>query len=173
MLQVRCYPDPVLRKVAEPIEVIDDKLRALAEEMIESMYEENGVGLAAPQIGESIRLVVIDTTPEERNPIVLINPEIVEKSRKKVAAEEGCLSLPGLSASISRPEQVTVEAQDLDGNEIVIEGDGLLARALQHEIDHLDGVLFIDKASIAAKFSLRGDLHALEAEYAAADTTSD
>ncbi len=170
MLQVCCYPDPVLRLVAKPVEVIDDNLRALAAEMIESMYEENGVGLAAPQIGKSIRMVVIDTTPEERNPMVLINPEIISKSKKKVSAEEGCLSLPGLSASISRPEQVTVEAQDLEGNEIEIEGDGLLARALQHEIDHLNGILFIDKASIAAKFSLRGDLHTLEAEYEAANT---
>lgn len=166
MYSMRVYPDPVLRQVADPIEVIDDNIRGLAAGMIETMYGQNGVGLAAPQIGVSLRLVVIDTDPSERNPIVLINPVLVKKSRKKEAADEGCLSLPGLTASISRPAEVTVEAQDLEGNEIVIEGTDLMARALQHEIDHLDGILFVDKASIATRFSLRGELHTMEAEYA-------
>lgn len=142
------YPDPVLSKPGAPVTVFDAKLKALVEEMFESMYEAHGIGLAAPQIGLSQRLTVIDISfkknPEEK--IVLINPEIIEREGKQFE-EEGCLSLPEIREKVNRAARVKVRAQDVEGNWFEIEGDELLARALQHEIDHLDGVLFIDRLS--------------------------
>jgi peptide deformylase len=142
------YPDPVLQKPAEPVTEFDDELRKLVEDMFESMYEAKGIGLAAPQIGISKRLTVIDLSfkknPEEK--IVLINPEIIHKEGKQYE-EEGCLSLPEIREKVSRAAKVTVRAQDADGKWFEIDGDELLARAFQHEIDHLDGVLFIFRIS--------------------------
>jgi peptide deformylase len=142
------YPDPVLQKPAEPVTEFDDELHKLIEDMFESMYEAKGIGLAAPQIGISKRLTVIDLSfkknPEEK--IVLINPEIIFKEGKQYE-EEGCLSLPEIREKVSRAAKVTVRAQDGDGNWFEIDGDELLARAFQHEIDHLDGVLFIFRIS--------------------------
>lgn len=142
------YPDPILSKRGEPVTVFDDKLKTLVEEMFESMYAAQGIGLAAPQIGISQRLTVIDISfkknPEEK--IVLINPEVIEKKGKQYE-EEGCLSLPEIREKVNRAAWVKVRAQDVEGNWFVIEGEELLARALQHEIDHLDGVLFIDHLS--------------------------
>lgn len=142
------FPDPVLQKPAEPITVFDAKLRQLVDDMFASMYDAQGIGLAAPQIGISQRLTVIDVSfqknPEDK--IVLINPEIVEKSGKQVE-EEGCLSLPEIRDRVVRAAQVKVRAQDADGKPVEVEGTELLARALQHEIDHLDGILFIFRLS--------------------------
>ncbi len=142
------YPDPVLSKRGEPVTVFDDKLKTLVEEMFESMYSAQGIGLAAPQIGISQRLTVIDISfkknPEER--IVLINPEILEREGKQFE-EEGCLSLPEIREKVRRAAWVKVKAQDVTGKWFEIEGEELLARAFQHEIDHLDGILFIDHLS--------------------------
>jgi peptide deformylase len=142
------YPDPVLQKPAEPVAEFGDELHKLIEDMFESMYDAKGIGLAAPQIGISKRLTVIDLSfkknPEEK--IVLINPEIIFKEGKQYE-EEGCLSLPEIREKVSRAAKVTVRAQDADGSWFEIDGDELLARAFQHEIDHLDGVLFIFRIS--------------------------
>lgn len=148
-LEVRFYPDPVLAKKAEPVEAVTDEIRELVTNMAETMYANEGIGLAAPQVGESIRLVVIDLSgPEVRDDLrVLINPEIVEKSEETVETEEGCLSVASLRAKVKRSAEVSVKATDLDGNAVTIDADELLAVCLQHEIDHLDGVLFIDHIS--------------------------
>jgi peptide deformylase len=142
------WPDPVLAKVGEPVTVFDAKLKKLVDEMFDSMYAAQGIGLAAPQISISKRICVIDVSfkknPEEK--IVLINPEIVERKGKQVE-EEGCLSLPEIREKVQRAEWVKARAQDVNGDWIEVEGDELLARAIQHEIDHLDGVLFIDRLS--------------------------
>lgn len=142
------WPDPVLMKRGEPVAVFDAKLKQLVEEMFESMYAAQGIGLAAPQIGLSQRLTVIDCSfkknPDEK--IVLINPEIVERKGKQLE-EEGCLSLPEIRDKVSRAAWVKVKAQDVTGKWFEIEGAELLARAMQHEIDHLDGILFIDRLS--------------------------
>jgi peptide deformylase len=142
------YPDPVLAKPAAPITVFDDKLRTLVAEMFESMYVAQGIGLAAPQISISQRLTVIDVSfkknPKEK--LVLINPKVVE-TRGKQTEEEGCLSLPDIREKVHRAAWVKVKAQNEYGEWFEVEGEELLARALLHEIDHLDGVLFIDRIS--------------------------
>ncbi|BBD09372.1 peptide deformylase [Desulfovibrio ferrophilus] len=148
-LELRVYPDPVLAQKAQPVEAITPELRKLAEDMAETMYASEGIGLAAPQVGESIRFVVIDITgPDVRGDLrYLVNPVITEKSSDTVETEEGCLSVAALRAKVKRAERVTVTAQDLDGNDITIEADEMMAICLQHELDHLDGVLFIDHIS--------------------------
>jgi peptide deformylase len=142
------WPDPVLAKPGETVTVFDAKLKKLVEEMFESMYAAQGIGLAAPQIAISQRITVIDVSfkknPEEK--LVLINPVIIENDGKQVE-EEGCLSLPEIREKVQRAEWVKVRAQDENGKWFEIEGTELLARAMQHEIDHLDGVLFIDRLS--------------------------
>ncbi len=142
------YPDPVLAKPGAPVTVFDAKLKTLVDEMFESMYAAQGIGLAAPQISISQRLTVIDCSfkknPEEK--IVLINPEIIGREGKQVE-EEGCLSLPDIREKVQRDAWVKVKAQDVNGEWFEVEGEELLARAMQHEIDHLDGILFIDRLS--------------------------
>ena len=142
------YPDPILQRPTEKITEFDDELRVLAADMFESMYKAQGVGLAANQIGVGKRVTVIDIS-NQKNPedkLVLVNPEIVHKEGKQVA-DEGCLSLPDIREKVSRAARVKVRAQDLDGNWRELEGTELLARAFQHEIDHLDGVLFLWRLS--------------------------
>lgn len=142
------YPDPVLARKAEPVTAFDAELAKLVDDMFESMYAAEGIGLAAPQIALSKRIFIVDTTfgkdPKEK--LVLINPEIVEREGKQVE-EEGCLSLPDIRDKVSRALHVRVRAQDVRGKWFEVEGDELLARAFQHENDHLDGVLFIDRVS--------------------------
>jgi peptide deformylase len=142
------FPDPVLQKPAEPVTVFDEELRKLVDDMFTSMYDAQGIGLAAPQIGISKRLTVIDLSfqkkPEDK--IVLINPEVIEINGKQVE-EEGCLSLPEIRDRVVRAAEVKVRAQDAEGKPIEVEGTELLARAIQHEIDHLDGILFIFRLS--------------------------
>ncbi|WP_263419231.1 peptide deformylase [Terriglobus albidus] len=142
------YPDPVLMKPAKDVTVFDKELKQLVEDMFESMYEAQGIGLAAPQINIAKRLCIIDLS-FKKNPaekIVLINPEIIEKEGKQ-HEEEGCLSLPEIREKVNRAFQVKVRAQDVEGKWFEIEGTELLSRAFQHEIDHLNGVLFIDHLS--------------------------
>jgi peptide deformylase len=148
--EVLKFPDKRLKEISTPIEEITDEIRELARDMLDVMYDEPGIGLAAPQVGEAIRLVVVDTEwthdDAERNPLVLINPEIVERSGK-LAWTEGCLSVPDFEADVERSESVVVHASDLEGKALVIEASQLQAVCFQHEIDHLDGVLFIDRIS--------------------------
>lgn len=143
VLKVRKYGDPALRRRAELVGAVTPEVRAIVADMIDTMYDEVGVGLAAPQVGIPLRLIVVadEQTRESR---VLINPTIAEQGGQ-VTAEEGCLSIPGIFAQVSRAAWVTVQALDLDGRTVTLEARGLLARVLQHEIDHLDGVLFIDR----------------------------
>lgn len=149
LLEIRRYPDEVLKKKASPIQDIDGRLQRLIDDMVETMYAAPGVGLAAPQVGVSKRLIVFDvSTREESHPlIVLVNPEIVE-AEGTIDSEEGCLSVPHYSAVVKRAERVAVRGLDREGNPFEIEGTNLVARVLQHEIDHLDGVLFVDRLSI-------------------------
>ena len=142
------YPDPALARKSLEIGEITDKLRQLAKDMAETMYASEGIGLAAPQVGECCRLVVIDITgPDKREDLrVLVKPRITA-AEGKVVSEEGCLSVSSSRSDVARSEKVSVEATDLDGNPVRIEADGLLAVCLQHELDHLDGVLFIDRIS--------------------------
>jgi peptide deformylase len=142
-------PDPLLRQVSQPIERVDADVRKLAEDMLETMYEAPGIGLAAIQVGVARRMLVIDISKEgdEREPLVFINPEIVRSSDEYSVYEEGCLSIPDYYAEVERPASITVKSLDREGREHLTEADGLLATCLQHEIDHLNGVLFIDHIS--------------------------
>lgn len=142
------YPDPVLERKTEPVTEFDDELRALVDDMFESMYAAKGIGLAAPQIGLSKRLTVIDLSFKEKpeDKIVLVNPEIVFREGKQYE-EEGCLSLPEIREKVSRAAKVRVKAQNLKGEWFEMEGEELLARAFQHEIDHLEGILFFRRVS--------------------------
>ena len=148
--EVLKFPDKRLRAVSQPIAEVTDESRALANDMLEVIYDEPGIGLAAPQVGEPVRLIVVDTqwTQEgaERNPLVLVNPEIHDPTGR-IVWTEGCLSVPDFEAEIERAERVRLQARDLDGNEITIEASDLQAVCFQHEIDHLDGILFIDRIS--------------------------
>ncbi|MBW3097582.1 peptide deformylase [Pseudohoeflea coraliihabitans] len=142
-------PDPILRQPSLPVERFDDALSRFADDMLETMYEAPGIGLAAVQIGETRRVITIDIADKEegRAPQVFINPVIVSRSDDVGTYEEGCLSIPDYFAEVERPARVTVTYQDLTGADREIEAEGLLATCLQHEIDHLDGVLFIDHIS--------------------------
>lgn len=138
---IREEGEPVLRKVCKPVKEITPKIAELVDDMLDTMYDENGVGLAAPQVGMLKRIVVIDIG---EGPVVLINPEIVETSGEQTG-REGCLSIPGKMAIVTRPNYAKVKAVDITGQNIIVEGEELMARALCHEIDHLDGILYIDK----------------------------
>src|ERR1700757_2278155 len=142
------FPDPVLERPTEPVTEFNDDLRNFVDDMFEAMYAAKGIGLAAPQVGVSKRLTVIDLSFKERpeDRIILINPEIILREGKQVE-EEGCLSLPEIREKVTRAAKVKVRAQDVKGEWFEIEGEELLARAFQHEIDHLDGILFIDRLS--------------------------
>ena len=149
-LQLRYYGDPVLRKRAEPVAEITDAEHQLAEQMLETLYATgNGIGLAATQVGVLKRLIIVDIgedDDEEYEPLVLFNPQLLS-SEGDIVAEEGCLSIPNVTADVKRPERIVVEGINLQREFVRIEADGLLARVLQHEIDHLNGVLFIDRIS--------------------------
>jgi len=142
-------PDPRLRAIADPIEKIDDSIRQLAKDMLDTMYDAPGIGLAAPQIGELRRIVVMDLAKEDEkpDPIVMINPEILKFSDETVTTEEGCLSIPELYYDVERPAEVTVRYTSLEGETVEREATERLAICIQHELDHLDGVLYIDYLS--------------------------
>ncbi|MER8365547.1 MULTISPECIES: peptide deformylase [unclassified Mesorhizobium] len=142
-------PDPVLRQVSKPVERVDGDLRKLAGDMLDTMYDAPGIGLAAIQVGEPLRMLVIDLAKEDETPAphVFINPEILESSDQRSVYEEGCLSIPDYYAEVERPAAVRVKYLDRDGKLQEIEAEGLMATCLQHEIDHLNGVLFIDYIS--------------------------
>ena len=142
-------PDPILRKKSEILEKVDDELRKLLDEMLETMYSAPGIGLAAVQVGILKRLIVIDISKEKekKNPLFLINPEIVSKSERTSTYEEGCLSLPGYFAEIERPSECHIKYIDYEGKKKEIKASGLLSTCIQHEVDHLNGILFIDYLS--------------------------
>ena len=147
ILNIIKYPDPILKKKSEPVREITPEIQRFIDDMAETMYAAPGVGLAAPKVGRSIRVIVIDVNSKEeqkKDLISLINPEIIERSGD-IAWEEGCLSIPDYSADVKRAERVVVRGLDRDGKEKVIVGEELLSIVLQHEIDHLDGMLFIDR----------------------------
>lgn len=147
-LEILKYPNPNLKKKSQPVEIIDPSLRQLVQDMAETMYAAPGVGLAAPQVGHLLRIVVLDVTPptQPKNLIVLINPEIIT-SEGDCVWDEGCLSLPDFTEEIKRKKKVMVRFQNLEGETVEIEGDDLLAIVLQHEIEHLDGILLVDHLS--------------------------
>ncbi|KFB10953.1 peptide deformylase [Nitratireductor basaltis] len=142
-------PDPILREVSKPVERVDDEVRKFADDMLATMYDAPGIGLAAIQVGEPRRMLVLDVAEkdEEPAPRIIINPEILERSDAMNVHEEGCLSIPDYYAEVERPAEVTVRYVDEQGREQTLKADGLLATCLQHEIDHLNGVLFIDYLS--------------------------
>lgn len=143
---IREIGDDVLTKVCREVTEVDKKLLTLIDDMLDTMYDANGVGLAAPQVGILKRLIVIDISEEGNEPIILINPVILETDGVQIG-DEGCLSVPGKVGTVSRPNYVKVKAQDIHMKEFVIEGSELLARALCHEIDHLNGVLYVEKTT--------------------------
>jgi peptide deformylase len=144
IIPIRTLPDPVLKQKAKKVSGIDPSIRKLIKSMVETMHEANGVGLAAPQVGVSLRLVTIRLPEEDAQDIVLINPEIVKKSGER-EIEERCLSIPGYAGMVKRACTVTVKARDENWKEIRIKGEELLAQALEHEIDHLSGILYVDR----------------------------
>jgi peptide deformylase len=144
--EIRLYGDPVLRAKSEPVEAVDDDLRNLIQDLMETMYDLDGIGLAAPQVGVPARVFVYDIRGPEVAAGALINPEIVERGGT-AREEEGCLSLPGLADVVERDERIVVRGLDLEGAPVEFAAHGLLSRCIQHEIDHLDGVLFIDRLS--------------------------
>ena len=146
-LTILRYPDPRLHKVAKPVEKVDDRTRALVRDMFETMYESNGVGLAATQVDVHERVIVIDVSEEGNDPLVLINPKVLWASEEKVTNHEGCLSVPGIYDAVERSERIRVEALDEHGQVQEIEGDGLLSRCIQHEMDHLMGKVFVEYLS--------------------------
>jgi len=149
ILPLVILPDPILREVSKPVERVDDAVRRLADDMVETMYDAPGIGLAAIQIGQPLRMLVIDLSKEDepKAPQLFINPQIVARGEGASVYEEGCLSIPDYYAEVERPDTVTVNYIDRDGKERQVAADGLLATCLQHEIDHLNGVLFIDHIS--------------------------
>jgi peptide deformylase len=164
ILEMKLYGDDVLRECAVPLERITAAERQLAQDMLETMYAYRGVGLAAPQVGVSKRIIVIDIEPDDdsHKPTILINPQILRQEGEAVLLEEGCLSFPGIREEVKRPAEVVVEGLDETGKVVKIEGADLMARALQHEIEHLDGILFIDHFSRLKRKLLKNQLNKIK-----------
>ena len=160
ILEVLHFPDDRLKKIAQPVQEITSATQTIIDDMLETMYAEEGIGLAAVQVNVLQRIVVIDISESRQQPMVLINPEIIEKAGE-TGIEEGCLSVPEARALVPRAETVTVKALDRDGNEFSIDADDLLAICLQHEIDHLNGILFIDYLSSLKQQRIRKKLEKL------------
>jgi peptide deformylase len=149
--RILTYPDPFLSTIALPVENVDGKIRELIRDMFETMYDAKGVGLAATQVGVGKRVIVVDISPaeEEAKPLALVNPEVVRKTGQ-VEGTEGCLSVPGVEGTVCRAESVVVRGKNEHGDPVTVEAQGILSRALQHEIDHLDGILFVDRLAAPA-----------------------
>jgi peptide deformylase len=147
LLPILCYPDPRLHTVAKPVPAVDDRVRALVADMLETMYDAKGIGLAATQVDVHERVIVIDVSEERNEPLVLINPAITWASAEKQRQEEGCLSVPGIYDGVERPVAVTVSALDSNGNQRSLQAEGLLAICVQHEMDHLMGKVFVEYLS--------------------------
>jgi peptide deformylase len=164
-LELVLYPDPILTQKCAPVNKFNDELRFISKEMFRVMYESKGVGLAAPQVGLGIRMVVLNVADEPgKNEVVLLNPEI-SLSKETITSEEGCLSFPGLRSRIPRSCKVNVKSFDLKGKPFEFAAEGLFARAVQHECDHLDGITFNKRMGTAARLLARGKLKELERRY--------
>ncbi len=158
ILQILEFPDPRLRKIAEPVTVFDAKLEVLIEDMIETMYEAQGIGLAATQVNVHKRLLVIDVSENRDSPLVFINPDFEIIDSELSEYDEGCLSVPGFYETVARPSSVKIEAQALNGENFELTAEGLLATCIQHEIDHLNGKLFVDYLSTLKRQRIRSKL---------------
>lgn len=157
ILDILTFPDPRLRKKAQPVEQVDDRIRRLVDDMLETMYAAPGIGLAATQVDIQRRIIVIDVSEGHDTPLCFINPRLVAREGNE-QMDEGCLSVPGFFETVTRAERVTVEALDRDGQPFRLDADGLLAVCIQHEIDHLDGKLFVDHISILKRQRIRHKL---------------
>ena len=151
ILDVRKFPDKILRQKAEPVSIITNAERKLIEDMFDTMYFANGVGLAAPQVGIPKRIIACNPTGNKEDELAIINPKIISRSGKKVKECEGCLSIPGITGEIARYSKVKASGKNMQGQDIAIEAEGLLARIIDHETDHLDGVLFIDRMGFLSR----------------------
>jgi len=158
ILDILEFPDPRLRTLAEPVEVVDDSIRELIDNMFETMYAAPGVGLAATQVNVHKRIVVIDVSEDQSQPLVFINPEVTVLGEEEAPYDEGCLSVPGFYESVDRPTEVRVNALDRDGQPFTLVPDGLLAVCIQHELDHLNGKLFVDYLSSVKRQRIRKKL---------------
>lgn len=167
VLDVLLYPEENLAKVCEPVSQVDDALRTFIDDMFETMYDHEGIGLAAPQVNVLKRVITIDIEGDKSNQLVLINPEIIESSGE-TGIEEGCLSIPGCRALVPRKETLTVKALNRNGESFTLEADGLLAICIQHEIDHLNGVLFVDHISALKRQRIREKMLKLKKQIARA-----
>tara|TARA_B100000676_G_scaffold301013_1_gene347545 strand:- start:1655 stop:2161 length:507 start_codon:yes stop_codon:yes gene_type:complete len=165
-LEILEFPDPRLRTVAKPVEKVDDELRKLIDDMFETMYAAPGIGLAATQVNVHQRLIVMDLSEDQSQPRVFINPEITPLTDDLAPYEEGCLSVPGFYEKVQRPARVRIKALDRDGNEFEEEADELLATCIQHEIDHLDGKLFVDYVSRLKRDRIKKKLEKLHRQQA-------
>ncbi len=164
LMNIVIYPDPVLRQKAKPLTEINKEVYLKVEEMMELMYQAQGIGLAAPQVGWSVRLFIIDADGGRNGEKVFINPVIIEEAGE-LNKEEGCLSFPGIMSKVTRAQRIKAEAYNLKGQKIEIEAEGLAARAWQHELDHLNGSLFIDKMSPAGRLAISQRLKEFERSY--------
>ncbi|HUU96029.1 MAG TPA: peptide deformylase [Phycisphaerae bacterium] len=165
-LSVICYPDPRLRRACQAVTRFDDNLAALAAKMLELMWAGKGIGLAAPQVGVLLRMLVMNVTGDKKDDLVLVNPVIRDPQGSK-EAEEGCLSLPNIHVQVRRAARCRVTAQDLKGNPIELEGEDLLCRVWQHETDHLHGILILDRMGPSDRIATRKTLKEMEATYRA------
>ncbi len=158
ILPILCYPDPRLHKVADPVDVVDARVRTLVQDMLETMYDAHGIGLAATQVDVHERVVVIDVSEERNRPLVFVNPEILWASDEKLVGDEGCLSVPGIYDGVERSAQVRVRALNAEGKETTTEAEDLLAVCLQHEMDHLLGKVFVEYLSPLKRNRIRSKM---------------
>lgn len=168
-LNILEFPDPRLRTIAEPVEQVDDEIRKIVDDMFETMYDAPGIGLAATQVNVHKRIVTIDISEEGNEPLVMINPEFTVLQDELEEMQEGCLSVPGFYEEVKRPNRILLRALDRDGNPYELEAEGLLAVCIQHELDHLNGKLFVDYLTALKRNRIRGKLekkHRLESQQA-------
>ena len=168
LLDILHYPDPRLHTVAKPVAAVDDRIRELVKDMAQTMYNAPGIGLAATQVNVHERVIVIDLSEEQNELLVLINPEIVWRSEEIQSYEEGCLSVPGIFETVKRAAQIRVHALDENGQQQEIEADGLLAVCIQHEMDHLNGKVFVEKLSMLKQTRIKSKIQKQKREAAAA-----
>ncbi len=154
-LEILYYPDPRLRSISRAVDSVDDEVRKLVDDMLEIMYATPGIGLAAIQVNVLKRVVVVDVSDDKSQPLALINPEILALEGEEIESEEGCLSVPGIYENVKRPERVRVRALDRNGDTFEMDAEGLLSTCIQHEVDHLDGKLFVDYLSRLKRYRIR------------------
>jgi peptide deformylase len=163
--EVVLYPDPALRKISEPVREFDERLQDLVAALFDRMRKSKGVGLAAPQVGLRQRVLVLGPTGEEKDDLVLVNPVVVARSGERVVFDEGCLSFPGIYAEVTRPDRCTVQSVDLSGKPVEKEYSGFTSRIIQHEYDHLEGILLVDRMTPAEKLKHKSALDELVTRY--------